>query len=122
MIPQEEEVDFSGTVASCFFYQSSKFKAKAFPDHLTDDLRASIVPIDFAVSGVPSPFLLFSGSLAMSIECLVSVLLKPTVFFVIEPSFASCPDVACQIVSRINCSCEHDAAYMRIRHISIGVT
>lgn len=78
---------------------AAKFKAKASLHHLTDDFRASIVPIDFAVSGVPSPFLLFSGSLAISIECLVSVLLRPTVFLVIEPSLASCPDVACQAVS-----------------------
>lgn len=40
----------------------------------------STVPFDFDVSGVPSPFLLFSGSLVMSVECLVSVLEIPSCF------------------------------------------
>lgn len=37
-----------------------------------------MVPLDFAVSGPPSPFLLFSESLARSVECLVSVLEIPS--------------------------------------------
>ena len=38
------------------------------------------MPFDLEVSGVPSPFLLFSGSLPMSVECLVSVFDKPSCF------------------------------------------
>jgi len=37
-----------------------------------------MVPLDFAVSGTPSPFLLLSGSLTRSVECLVSVFDKPS--------------------------------------------
>ena len=36
------------------------------------------VPFALAVSGVPSPFLLFSGSLVRSVECLVSVFDSPS--------------------------------------------
>ena len=36
------------------------------------------MPLDLDVSGVPSPFLLLFGSLAMSVECLVSVLERPS--------------------------------------------
>jgi hypothetical protein len=39
----------------------------------------STVPFALAVSGVPSPFVLFS-SLLMSVECLVSALLSPSCF------------------------------------------
>ena len=38
----------------------------------------STVPFDFAVSGAPSPFLLLSGSFAMSVECFVSVFDSPS--------------------------------------------
>lgn len=36
------------------------------------------VPFALAESGVPSPFVLFSGSLVRSVECLVSVFDKPS--------------------------------------------
>jgi len=39
-----------------------------------------MVPFALAVSGIPSPLLLCSGSLVMSVECFVSVLLKPSCF------------------------------------------
>ena len=38
----------------------------------------STVPLLFDVSGVPSPFLLFSGSFVIFVECLVSVLERPS--------------------------------------------
>lgn len=38
------------------------------------------VPFALEVSGVPSLFWLFSGLLVISVECLVSVLLKPSCF------------------------------------------
>jgi hypothetical protein len=38
----------------------------------------STVPLSLAVSGDPSPFLLLSGLLVRSVECLVSVLLNPS--------------------------------------------
>lgn len=40
----------------------------------------STVPFDLEVSGVPSPFVLLSGLLVMSVECLVSVFVKPSCF------------------------------------------
>jgi hypothetical protein len=36
------------------------------------------VPFALPVSGVPSPFVLFSGSLAISVECFVSVFERPS--------------------------------------------
>lgn len=47
-----------------------------------------MVPFDFAVSGSPPGFWLFSESPAISVECLVSALLTPSCFLdwvVIEP-------------------------------------
>ena len=44
----------------------------------------STVPLLFDVSGVPSPFLLLLGSLAISVECFVSVLEMPSCFPDIE--------------------------------------
>ena len=44
----------------------------------TCGLPGSTVPLLFDVSGVPSPFLLLSGSFAISVECLVSVFEKPS--------------------------------------------
>lgn len=38
----------------------------------------STVPFNLAVSGAPSPFVLFSGLPAMSVECLVSVFERPS--------------------------------------------
>lgn len=38
------------------------------------------MPFDFAVSGMPSPFLLVSGSFVMSVECLVSAFDNPSCF------------------------------------------
>jgi len=36
------------------------------------------VPFDFAVSGIPSPLVLFSGLFVISVECLVSVFDRPS--------------------------------------------
>lgn len=47
-----------------------------------------MVPLDLAVSGSPPGFWLFSGSPAISVECLVSALLTPSCFpdwMVMEP-------------------------------------
>lgn len=38
----------------------------------------STVPLDLDVSGVPSPLVLFSGLLVMSVECLVSLFVRPS--------------------------------------------
>ena len=57
----------------------------------------STVPLLFDVSGVPSPFLLLSGSLAMSVECFVSVLEIPSCFpeIVVVGSPGVLADAAC---------------------------
>ena len=57
----------------------------------------STVPLLFDVSGVPSPFLLLSGSLAMSVECFVSVLEMPSCFpeMVVIGSPGVLADAAC---------------------------
>ena len=47
-------------------------------ENFTWGLKGSTGPFVLDVSGVPSPFLLFSGLLVRSMECLVSVLLKPS--------------------------------------------
>lgn len=52
------------------------------------------VPMDLAVSGVPSPFLLFSGSLPMSVECLVAVVERPNCLLEMAPWSPFCGSLA----------------------------
>ena len=68
----------------------------------TCGLDGSTVPLLLAVSGLPSPFLLFSGLLDMSVECFVSVFEIPSCFpdiiFLLPGGFDA---VACSIDSQI---------------------
>jgi len=49
-------------------------------------LFGSTGPMSLAVSGAPSPFLLFSGSSWMAVECLVGVLERPFCLVSIAPA------------------------------------
>lgn len=51
-------------------------------------LFGSTVPMDFAVSGVPSPFLLLSLISWIGMECLVGVLDKPACLFEMSPGLS----------------------------------
>ena len=61
-------------------------------------LEGSTVPCNLAVSGTPSPFFDFSGSFPISVECFVSVLLKPDCFPDIEPATGPLPDAPLKTV------------------------
>ena len=70
------------------YHESSRFSAYICVSILANHINqcssptcgrpGSIVPFIFAVSGAPSPFLLLSGSLVISVECFVSEFDSPS--------------------------------------------